>query len=419
MGTAKPDTNLPRGIRSRKFKNKTILYVAFTYENEECRESLRIEDTPINRKNAAKALAAIQHAISHNIFDYAEFFPKSKRARKYTLKADSVSISRLLDEHIEQCRKSLSPSTIRGYLDAINAHLKPYFKNKDVRTLTASDIRTFIASLNVTAKRVRNILTPLRNVTSNAAADRLIPFDPMTGVIVKKHVNKETAKSKYEVDPFYQEEVDAILAAARKPYVRNMFQFLFWSGLRTSELIALCWDDIDWRTGEVFVQYAVVEDKLKETKTDAGRRKVLLLPEAITALTAQKELTMLIGTARENFVFRNYTGQRWKNDAQIRENCWRTLLRRAKVRYRNPYQTRHTFATRYLAQGESPEWVAEQMGHVDTEMLIKTYGKKRLRELDSETGYKLKGDYSRVRIACESQDPSAPSQPLDKKKAAG
>jgi integrase len=40
--------------------------------------------------------------------------------------------------------------------------------------------------------------------------------------------------------------------------------------LRTSELIALEWDDIDWINGVVHVVRAVVKKRVKGTKTEAG-----------------------------------------------------------------------------------------------------------------------------------------------------
>jgi integrase len=39
------------------------------------------------------------------------------------------------------------------------------------------------------------------------------------------------------------------------------------------------------------------------------------------------------------------------------------------------YETRHTFASWALAAGESAQWVAETLGHVDTSMVYRTYGR--------------------------------------------
>ncbi len=41
----------------------------------------------------------------------------------------------------------------------------------------------------------------------------------------------------------------------------------------------------------------------------------------------------------------------------------------------NPYQTRHTYASMMLSQGENIMWMSKQLGHVDVEMVMKTYGR--------------------------------------------
>ncbi len=45
------------------------------------------------------------------------------------------------------------------------------------------------------------------------------------------------------------------------------------------------------------------------------------------------------------------------------------------MRYRRPYQTRHTYASMMLTAGESPVWVAQQMGHSDWAMIARIYGR--------------------------------------------
>ena len=51
-------------------------------------------------------------------------------------------------------------------------------------------------------------------------------------------------------------------------------------------------------------------------------------------------------------------------------------LKKAKVRKRGINQGRHTFASQLLTSGQvPPEWIAEQLGHSDTSMIYKHYGK--------------------------------------------
>jgi integrase len=59
--------------------------------------------------------------------------------------------------------------------------------------------------------------------------------------------------------------------------------------------------------------------------------------------------------------------------ANVRDRAWRSALRRAELRYRSFYQTRHTFVTLMLEAGESPAWIARQLGHTTPEMLFRRY----------------------------------------------
>jgi len=74
------------------------------------------------------------------------------------------------------------------------------------------------------------------------------------------------------------------------------------------------------------------------------------------------------------FVFCNREGKPLEHN-NITKRIWYPLLTRLGIEKSRPYQTRHTAATLWLAAGESPEWIARQMGHSTTEMLFKTYSR--------------------------------------------
>jgi integrase len=177
------------------------------------------------------------------------------------------------------------------------------------------------------------------------------------------------------VDPFTADEQAAILRALPAGSGRNLVQFAFWTGIRTSELVALEWGDIDWRREVVRVSRAQAQNASdpEATKTTSGVRDVRLLPPAMEALRAQREHSQLHPSGR---VWLNpRTGEPWAGDQPIRKTLWTPALRRAGVRYRNPYQTRHTYASMMLSAGEPPRWVADQMGHADLQMIFRTYGR--------------------------------------------
>jgi len=163
----------------------------------------------------------------------------------------------------------------------------------------------------------------------------------------------------------------ALIITARGQ-LRNLVEFGLWTGLRLSELFALTWGNVDWINKRVYVEGALTQDAedIEETKTGAGERTVDLLPPALAALKTQKEHTFLKGKE----VFQNpHTRKRWTGDHALRTHQWATLCKRAGVRYRPPGQMRHTFASMTLMAGESPQWVAAQMGHRDWTFTARVY----------------------------------------------
>ena len=57
------------------------------------------------------------------------------------------------------------------------------------------------------------------------------------------------------------------------------------------------------------------------------------------------------------------------------KRVWAPLLEELGLKYRRPYQTRHTAATLMLGAGEAPEWIARVLGHTTTEMLFRVYSR--------------------------------------------
>src|SRR5207302_8483262 len=59
----------------------------------------------------------------------------------------------------------------------------------------------------------------------------------------------------------------------------------------------------------------------------------------------------------------------------VRDYVWYPTLKKAGLRRRTMYQTRHTFASNALAAGEAPSWVAQMLGHTTPEMLFTVYAR--------------------------------------------
>ena len=348
-----------KGIRIRG----TGITIDFYYQGIRCRETIKIEPTKANIMFAERKRASILHEIAIGTFDYSAQFPQSRRATTLG-KASKKTVSQALREFLLISQRTCAPSTSRDYQSAVTHHLNPAFGDYLLSNLTATKIKVWMSGLSISPKRIKNVLVPLKGALRSAFQDGLIDRDVSAQIPSISHRTKET-------NPFTPQEIHLILEHS-ETQTRNLFQFAFFSGLRTSELIALEWGDVDFQRGVAKISRASVRKILKETKTKSGEREVKLLAPALAALIAQKPFTF----DANNRIFHNpKTNSPWITDGQIRKSAWTPILKAADIPYRNPYQTRHTYASMLLSAGEDPMWVAHQMGHADWGMIRKTYGR--------------------------------------------
>lgn len=386
MGTTE-SPKLPRGVTIRKHRNGETINITFTYKGVKCREPLsNLDVTPKNIKYAERTLGEIHNKIERGTFVYAEYFPRSTRLKIFGNAATGKTVKMYLDEYLVICEtRKLSPSTIGGYKKCRSAlsslHIFP------ASELTPAALKTWIQSQKTTLKTIRNQLSFLRSALDEAVTDGVLQINPVSLVTASRYQSdKSESESSYVVDPLSPAEVNALLSAASNKQWENLFRFAIQTGLRSSELCALRWRDIDFVGKTAHVQNASVVGIIKGTKTKAGTRKVELSEEAMAALTSQKLFTFM----KDNTIFEDpKTNKPWDSADAIRKKAWVPTLRKAGIRYRNPYQTRHTFATRLISQGVNLFWLATQMGHKGPEMLFRHYGSY-LKEYDGNTSLNIK-----------------------------
>ena len=368
------------GVRQ---SSETSYEIAFTYQGKRCRERIKLKPSPANRRRLENHLGAILTAIENNTFDYAVTFPNSKCIRQFvTVQGDIVMVEEYLDDWLKIKEKQLKSSTLNGYRKTINNLIIPAFIGKPLSKLKRPEIRKWLSEMVCTNKNLSNIQSVLRTALQDAVNDELIDVNPLYGYT---YANNEAPRSNYIVDPFTAHEQQLILDALIGQN-KNMFQFFFWTGLRTSELIALNWDDIDWQANTILIEKALTQaaEDAERPKTLSGVRTIKLLQPALDALRNQKQFTAF----KNQEIFQNpRTGERWTGDQSIRKTVWTPALKRAKVKYRIPYQTRHTYASMMLTAGEPIAWLAQQMGHIDWDMLKRVYAKY-IKDSQPEAGNK-------------------------------
>lgn len=358
------------GVRSRSEKS---IEIDFVYRGIRCRETFHLAPTATNLRRVSQHRAVILEAIAHDTFDYAVTFPESRNRFKFAARPQSAGLR--LEDYLEawivRKRRQLKASTWESYNKIVTMLTRTTLGRVLLPELRRSHIKEWCVAQTTSNKWLANVQSVLRSALHDAMDDDLIETNPLYGW---KYENAETLKTENDVDPFTTEDREAVLNALRDPQHRNLFEFAFWTGLRTSELVALTWEDIDWLRGEARINKACTQaaEAPETTKTRQGVRDVKLLAPALAALQRQKACTFLEG----GVIFRDpRTGEPWTGDEPIRQGPWKTALKKAGVRYRRPYQTRHTYASMMLTAGEPLGWVANQLGHRDLSMLARVYGR--------------------------------------------
>jgi integrase len=361
------------------------LFFDFRHRGERCREQTSLADTPANRKKLGKILERIEAEIAMGSFDYRRYFPNSPNASRFdqpSLPSTTSAVAAApagadtplfrdfaqtwYDEREIEWRRSYR-ETIRISLDK---HLLPVFGAQRVGAIDKAALMAFRAELakqpgqggkRLSASRINHVVNPLRMILVEAAQRFGFP-DPMPGV-------RSLKVPRTDVDPFTLEEVRLILARVRADY-RPYFTVRFFTGMRTSEINGLQWQYVDFARGEILIRETLVAGHRETTKTPESRREIAIAPVVEAALREQEALSR----GRSMYVFCARNGEPLQTQ-NVTNRIWYPLLRHLGLKKRRPYQTRHTAATLWLAAGESPEWIANQMGHTTTEMLFRTYSR--------------------------------------------
>lgn len=360
-----------------------LLFFDFRYQSVRCREYTKLDDTPANRKRMQKVLDRIQQAITDGSFDYGAFFPGSANAARFTangaqgqlpLRGATRATTPAFRVFIEDWYRQSLPgwrrahaSTVRSTIDR---HLMPHFGDTPVGAITKADLLAFRAQVAtvkgrggnaaLSAKTVNRIMQ-LAGQALGEAAERYAFTNPSLRI-------KRLKQRRVDIQPFSLTELGRILEAVREDY-RPYMTVRFLTGMRTGELHGLKWKYVDFERRVILVRETFVRGDVEYTKTDGSQRDIAMSAPVFEALKEQRRRT-----GHLPYVFCSASGAPIDND-NFTHRIWYPLLRHLGLEPRRPYQTRHTCATLWLAAGENPEWVARQLGHVNTLMLFRTYSR--------------------------------------------
>lgn len=216
----------------------------------------------------------------------------------------------------------------------------------------------------MTPKTVSEKLSIIHTIFHYAFEDEIIDRNPVDTVRLPSH-------AKPDVEPLSTDDVRRLLNAS-EGWFRNFLAISVYTGMRTGEVIALQWEDMDLEAGYIRVRHSITRGLLSTPKTKASVRDIPIMPALMKYIKNQFLETGLTN----GFVFMVSTGAHVFDASNIRKNYWAHTVKRAGIVYRKPYSTRHTFAVEMLNSGKLKVMdIARIMGHTSPQMLITKYAR--------------------------------------------
>jgi integrase len=184
--------------------------------------------------------------------------------------AGAMTVGQLLDRWAEYYPPPSAHSRY-NYARSIEKTLKPALGHLRLRDLTALDIEAWVLR-GLQRGKPNTVLTaaqPLRQALRRAVLWRLIPFDPALGVEWRR-IPRVARTEALTLD-----EARRFLVHVRGHRFEAFWRLMIVGGMRSGEVVALKWEDIDWELGVVVVSRTMTKGEhgtRQEGQTTKGKR---------------------------------------------------------------------------------------------------------------------------------------------------
>lgn len=232
--------------------------------------------------------------------------------------------------------------TAAGKGDHRTLRVMDYWKNTLVKDIDEGSVRQAAIVLYPRAKgatRNREVIVPTQAVINHAAAIKKCQKLTVTRFKV----------AKVEKVPVTWKWVQAFMRSS-SPHLGALACFMFLTGARISEAVAVRWEDVDFTTRRA---------KIRQSKL-YGEERFAHLPAPL--------LVAMANCRRDRDTVFRYM------DRECVRKSWDTAIKRAGIPRLSPHACRHGFATAMLHAGVDPVTIAKRGGWKNVQHVFATYG---------------------------------------------
>lgn len=290
----------------------------------------------------------------------------------------------------------LAPNTQRNYRERYRINVQPVIGKMrlcDVKPMHCKIILNRMEAVYA-GSTIRQAYITMGIMFRSAVMNDMIIKHPMDGVRYTKPV-----RAVDDIKYLTVEEQKAFLETAKRSHNYRQYALLLETGLRTSEMIGLTWDSIDWKRRTLTInktleyRYSTKAWRAGPPKSTSSYRTIPLTSRAYDILKScyderltrreSEKLSQILDyvdrrtgetkyLCMKDLVFINYrTGEPAKNSSY--DTHLYKLCEEAEIDHFSMHALRHTYATRAIESGVMPKVLQKLLGHASIKMTMDRY----------------------------------------------
>lgn len=298
----------------------------------------------------------------------------------YFRPVESMTFKEVYELWLDQHKLNVKPSTVRITKKNFKRIL-PAFGSYKIDKIT---LATCQKAVNQWSKEVPGSCNLLCIRTSNvfeyARRLKIIKENPFRDVIKPRRQSKEKAKNYFEPD-----ELKTFLATAKDTSLRDyaIFRTLAYSGMRIGELLALNWNDIDFKSNTINIDKTQAKDDkntllIQRPKTASSRRVLDMDLETMKVLKQWKvqQASYWIKRGKNVLSSTQLVFSDTRNQLQNQQTVGarlKVIREKSQVPKITLHGFRHTHATLLLSAGATVKEVQTRLGHSKVQTTLDIY----------------------------------------------
>ena len=336
------------------------------------RESSLIDGTIHNKrlsgfKTKKEAQYGYEDYITHRSENSNAPSANDTTAESYT----NMTFGELVSKFFAYQKPRLKAASYYDVTKKVENKILPYFRDKKVSDISPVQILEWQSTLEEYSFRYRkDIFTHLVSIYNFAEKYYDIPN------IMKKVDRPRNIEGKKEMNFWEPSEFKKFINKISRPDYNSLFKFLYLSGCRRGEALALTWNDIDFATNTVkiskSVAYKVGENGKSYSVTtpkNIGSNRTIHLPSTFISSLLEYKEWQLQNTKSQDFVF----GGADPLPPTSIERALTQGAERANVKRIRIHDLRHSCASYLIHKGITVVGVSHHLGHSSTKQTLDTY----------------------------------------------